>query len=136
MNSTDTHDAGRREARRGVEGLSSFKLNVGSSTGISPKDIIGFVIDATGRRNVEIGKIDLFKTYSTVEVEQGASNALLKNSRGMSYRGVFFDVEPNREGAGSRDSSRGNGDQGRRSGGYPRHEGSGEFKRRDRKKRF
>ena len=138
LNSPDTHETGRREARRGVEGLTSFKLNVGSSTGISPKDIIGFVIDATGRRNVEIGKIDLFKTYSTVEVEQGASKALLNNSRGMSYRGVFFDVEPNREGSGSRDSSRGNGDYGRRSGGYPRHDGNGngEFKRRDRKKRF
>ena len=134
LNSPDMPESSRREARRGVEGLVSFRINVGTSAGISPKEIIGFVIDATGRRNVEIGKIDLFKTYSTVEVEQGASNALIKNSRGMSFRGVFFDVEANRE--GSRDSYRGNGDYGRHNRGVPKHEGNGEFKRRDRKKRF
>lgn len=134
LNSPDTPESGRREARRGVEGLASFRIRVGTSSGISPKEIIGFVIDATGRRNVEIGKIDLFKTYSTVEVEQGAANALIKNSRGMSFRGVFLDIEANRE--GSRDDSRGNGDYGRRNGGYSRRDGGEEFKRRDRKKRF
>ena len=132
LNSPDTHDGSRRESRdsrRSSEGLSTYRLMVGTSCGISPKDIITFVIDATGRRNVEIGKIELHKTHSTVEVEQGAGNALIKNSRGMSFRGVFFDVKENR------DTFEVKRDSGRRIGSFSKHEGNGEFKRRNRKMR-
>ena len=93
-------------------------------------DYLFNVFNIAGRRNVEIGKIDLYKTYSTVEVEEGAGNALLKNSRGMHFHGTFFDAKI------MSDNRRDNGDYDRRNRGYPGNEGSGEFKRRDRKKRF
>ena len=141
LNAPDMHDSGRREgresgrdARRGSsEGLTQFRLNVGLSQGLIPKDIITFVIDATGSRNVEIGKIDLYKSHATVEIDSQAASAFLKNSRGMNFRGSFFDVEVANPG-GDRDRG---GDRGGRSDrGFRRSEGGGEFKRRDRKKRF
>jgi len=150
LNAPDTHDLRRegrdgrdgRDSRRGSsEGLTQFRLNVGLSQGLIPKDIITFVIDATGSRNVEIGKIELFKSHALVEIDSQAANTFLKNSRGMNFRGSFFDAEVNNPGhdRGDRGLDRG-GDRGDRGGrferGFRRPEGGGEFKRRDRKKRF
>ncbi len=153
LNAPDTHDAGRREVREGremrrtsSEGMTQIRLNIGLSQGLIPKDIITFVIDATGRRNVEIGKIDLYKTYATVEVESAYGTTLLKNSRGMNFKGSFFDAEVSnagREGGGrfdrggDRGGSRGGDGGGRFERGFRKPEGGREdFKRRDRKKRF
>ncbi|MCX6239363.1 MAG: DEAD/DEAH box helicase [Bacteroidia bacterium] len=151
LNAPDTHDGSRREGREGrdgregrrnsSEGLTQFRLNVGLLHGLIPKDIITFVIDATGSRNVEIGKIELFKSHALVEIDSQAATAFLKNSRGMNFRGSFFDAEVNNPGhdRGDRGFDRG-GDRGDRGGrferGLRRPEGGGEFKRRDRKKRF
>ena len=143
LNAPDLHDGSRREGREGQErrkisseGMTSIRLNVGLSQGLIPKDIITFVIDATGRRNVEIGKIDLYKSHAVVEVESAYGTTLLKNSRGMNFRGSFFDAEinnPGREGGSDRGGDRG----GRFERGFRRQEGGrDDFKRRDRKKRF
>jgi ATP-dependent RNA helicase DeaD len=147
LNAPDTHDIRRegrdgrdgRDSRRGSsEGLTQFRLNVGLSQGLIPKDIITFVIDATGSRNVEIGKIELFKSHALVEIDSQAANAFLKNSRGMNFRGSFFDPEVNNPGhdRGDRGFDRGGDRGGRFERGFRRPEGGGEFKRRDRKKRF
>jgi len=128
LNSPDLHEGGRKESRRVSEGFKTYKLKVGKSNGISPKDIIAFVIDATGRRNVEIGRIELYKSFSTVEVEEGAGNALLKNSRGMGFKGVYFDVKESSEQYSGSDSEK-------RRKGFPRNDRDGEFKRRNWKKR-
>ena len=139
LNAPDTHDTSRREGREvrkiSSEGMTQIRLNVGLSQGLIPKDIITFVIDATGRRNVEIGKIDLYKSHALVEVESAYGTTLLKNSRGMNFRGSFFDAEINNQGRESRDRG------GERSGRFERtfrkpEEGRDDFKRRDRKKRF
>jgi ATP-dependent RNA helicase DeaD len=141
LNNPESHEAGRRESRResgrAVEGLASFRLNVGRASGISARDIIAFVNEATGRRNVEIGKIGLQQGYSTVEVDQNFSKELLNNSRGMHFHGTFFDVKEMKgitgersgrdQGAGYRERNR---VKSRESG------GDGDFRRRNRKKRF
>jgi ATP-dependent RNA helicase DeaD len=145
LNAPDVHESGRREGRKASsEGLTQYRLNVGLANGLIPKDIITFVIDATGRRNVEIGKIDLYKSYALVEIETSAGPNLLKNSRGMSFRGTFFDVEqytPGREassrgGRGDRFERGDRGESRSNRGGFQKPEGRDEFKRRDRKKRF
>lgn len=129
LNSPDYHEAGRKDSRKVAEGLKTYKLKVGKANGISPKDIISFVIDATGKRNVEIGKIELYKNFSTVEVEEGAGNTLLKNSRGMGFHGVYYDVKE------SRDQYEFSGDSGKRNRGFRRSDDGGEFKRRSWKKK-
>lgn len=129
LNSPDYHETGRKDSRKVAEGLKTYKLKVGKANGISPKDIISFVIDATGKRNVEIGKIELFKNFSTVEIEENAGNALLKNSRGMGFHGVYYDVKE------SRDQYEFSGDSGKRNKGFRRNDDGGEFKRRNWKKR-
>ncbi|MCE1197537.1 MAG: DEAD/DEAH box helicase [Marinilabiliales bacterium] len=136
LNIPDSHEVSKksRQVQPTLEGLTKFRLNVGLSKGISPKEVINFVVDATGRRNVEIGRIDLFGSYSVVEVEDAAGKALLRNSRGMSYRGTFFDVEVYNENRGER-FQRG----GRRGDAFPRNEGRerrDDFKRFERKRRY
>ncbi|MCL6102598.1 MAG: DbpA RNA binding domain-containing protein, partial [Bacteroidetes bacterium] len=130
LNIPDGHEERRSPRVVETEGLTKFRLNVGLAKGISPKEVINFVVEATGRRNVEIGKIDLFGSYSVVEVEDAAGKALLRNSRGMSFRGTFFDVEVFEENRDDRSF------RGRRSGGYPRAEGRTDFKRIERKRRY
>jgi ATP-dependent RNA helicase DeaD len=144
LNAPDTHDSGRREVREGremrrtsSEGMTQIRLNVGLSQGLIPKDIITFVIDATGRRNVEIGKIDLYKNHATVEVESSYGTTLLRNSRGMNFRGSFFDAEATSGGGGREGGDRGGDRGGRFERGFRKPEGGrDDFKRRDRKKRF
>ena len=144
LNAPDHHETVKRDGRQAsTEGMTKFRLNVGLAHGLIPKDIITFIIDATGRRNVEIGKIDLFKRYAVVEVESSSGANLLKNSRGMGFRGTYFDVEvfsPEKSEMSSR-SSRG-GDRNRGEGrigrdrGFPKSDDSFEFKRREKKKRY
>jgi ATP-dependent RNA helicase DeaD len=130
LNIPDGHEERRSPRVVVTEGLTKFRLNVGLAKGISPKEVIGFVVDATGRRNVEIGRIDLFGSYSVVEVEDAAGKALLRNSRGMSFRGTFFDVEVFEENRDDRSF------RGRRSGGFARPEARTDFKRIERKRRY
>jgi ATP-dependent RNA helicase DeaD len=130
LNIPDGHEERRSPRVVVTEGLTKFRLNVGLAKGISPKEVINFVVEATGRRNVEIGRIDLFGSYSVVEIEDAAGKALLRNSRGMSFRGTFFDVEVFEESKDDRSF------RGRRSGGFPRTEGRTDFKRIERKRRY
>jgi ATP-dependent RNA helicase DeaD len=130
LNIPDGHEERRSPRVVVTEGLTKFRLNVGLAKGISPKEIINFVVEATGRRNVEIGRIDLFGSYSVVEVEDAAGKALLRNSRGMSFRGTFFDVEVFEENRDDRSF------RGRRSGGFSRPEARTDFKRIERKRRY
>jgi ATP-dependent RNA helicase DeaD len=136
LNIPDNHQEDRTKSKRqsvATEGLTQFRLNIGLTKGLSPKDIITFVIDATGRRNVEIGKIDLYKNHSVVEVEEAASKALLKNSRGMGFRGTFWDVEVYSD---SRERALRGGNSGRERGFFRKPEGNEDYKRKERKRRY
>jgi ATP-dependent RNA helicase DeaD len=141
LNNPETTENRKKEQVRHSDELASFRLQVGKASGISARDIIGFVNEATGRRNVEIGKIGLYQDYSIVEVDKSFSKELLNNSRGMHFHGVFFDVKALRD---SEDSFRGNGRGGAQEKGFHDRKRAkfhgrpdeGEFRRRNRKKRF
>ncbi len=137
LNSPENQEYRKKEKGRPAEGLASFRLNTGRNSGISPRDIISFVIEATGRKNVEIGRIELFKNYSTIEVEQNATRELLKNSRGMHFHGVYFDVREMKGSNGERyERDQWSGRSERKRSKSRENSGGGEFKRRNRKKRF
>jgi ATP-dependent RNA helicase DeaD len=122
LNSPDQPEHKKRNQDKLLEDFKIYKIKVGKSNGIVPKDIISFVIEATGRKNVEIGKIDLYKNYSTVEVEESAGNSLIKNSRGMGFKGIYFDVKELKNSD--------HNDYSQKS-----HKKDDEFRRRNRKKR-
>lgn len=126
LNSPDQPEHKKRNQDKLLEDFKIYKIKVGKSNGIVPKDIISFVIEATGRKNVEIGKIDLYKNYSTVEVEESAGNSLIKNSRGMGFKGIYFDVKELKNSDDHNDYSQ------REHKSYKKDD---EFRRRNRKKR-
>jgi ATP-dependent RNA helicase DeaD len=127
LNSPDQPEHKKRNQDKVLEDFKTYKIKVGKSNGIVPKDIISFVIEATGRRNVEIGKIDLYKNYSTIEVEESAGNSLIKNSRGMGFKGIYFDVKELKNSEDYNDYSQ--------KSHKPTYKKDDEFRRRNRKKR-
>lgn len=134
LNIPDQKDE-RKSKKQSVltEGMTKLRLNVGLTKGLNPKDIITFVIDASGHRNVEIGKIDLYKNHSVVEVEESATKTILKNSRGMGFRGVFWDVEVYSD---SREDRPRNGGFERRDRASYKQEGRNEYRRKERNRRY
>ncbi len=134
LNSPDVQESKKKGNK--LEELSKFRINVGRLSGISPREIITFVTEVTGKKNVEIGRIELFKKYSIVEVDQSVSYELQKNSRGMHFHGVYYDVREIKNFSAQRNGQAdGNEFRERKKSKSYEKTGAGEFRIRNRKKR-
>ncbi|VAX26004.1 DEAD-box ATP-dependent RNA helicase DeaD (= CshA), partial [hydrothermal vent metagenome] len=77
-------EKGRSSTRGGSDGFTRFFLNLGKLDGLKPADVIGMINDYTGTKNLEIGEIDIRKTYSFFEVDKAYTKEILsafKNKR-------------------------------------------------------
>ncbi|TDM00201.1 MAG: DEAD/DEAH box helicase [Flavobacteriaceae bacterium] len=70
-----------------------FFLNVGSIEGISPTNIIGLINDSMGGKKLDIGEIEIMKSFSFFEVESGYKEEIIKNLSGESFKGQTLNVE-------------------------------------------
>lgn len=73
--------------------MTALRLNVGSSKGILPKDIIGLVVQATGNKRVEVGRISLQSRHAVVEVESDFASAMQQNCRKLTFSGIPLVVD-------------------------------------------
>ena len=64
----------KRTGKRGNRSMSRVIFNVGKGKGISKKDVIDLLVESSGRRDIEIGQIDIFKRASSVEIESKAKD--------------------------------------------------------------
>lgn len=74
----------RLSKRGGSAGFTRFFINLGKMDGLKPADVIGMINDYTGTKNLEIGEIDIRKTYSFFEVDKAYTKEILsafKNKR-------------------------------------------------------
>ena len=88
-------------------------LNIGRKDRIVPQRIIGMINDFTRRRNIAIGRIDIFDTFSYIDVDADAAGLVIDslsraNIRGRQVRADYADNKPSK-GSRERDfRSRGN----------------------------
>ncbi len=70
-----------------------FFLNIGSKDNLKPTDVIGFVNDISGNRNIKIGHIDIFKSFSFVDIESKYSSLLVNSNKKVKFNGKKISFE-------------------------------------------
>jgi len=106
-------DRERAVIRRSSDGFTRFFINLGKTDNLRPVDIIGMVNDYSNVRDIEIGGIDIMKTFSFFEADKDFTDAILKGFEGQSFKKRKINLEI-AEGRKS-ESRSGSGRGGRRS---------------------
>lgn len=63
--------APRRQSRLPDEGMDRYRLECGHSHGVMPGNIVGAIANEAGLRGADIGHIEIFDDYSTVDLPTG-----------------------------------------------------------------
>jgi len=74
-------------------GYSRFFINLGFKDSLTPKDMIGLIIRCTRKKHIDIGRIDLMKTFSFFEVDQAYTSAVLNGFHNIEYKRKAVVVE-------------------------------------------
>lgn len=86
--------------------MQRYRLAVGRDSGISPKDIVGAIANEAGISSRSIGRIELYRGYSTVDLPESLPKETLQHLRKVRVRGVPMDLALEVAGAaGARDGA-------------------------------
>lgn len=130
-------DRGDRNSRHGNSDFSRFHLDIGQKHGASAKDIISLINKAFRNERVNIGQIDIMKSFSFFEVEKDFAGDIISSFEGVRFKKYDVSVEvakprPKRDGRSFRGDR---GSKGKRNGGsrFDNKMSSGDFKKRKKK---
>ncbi|MGI9531048.1 DEAD/DEAH box helicase [Lutimonas sp.] len=127
-------DAPGDRKRPGDESLTRFYINQGKMDNLTPARLIGFINECLRKRDVEIGQIEILKSFSFFEVDKNFASDVLEKMNGADFndRNVIVEVtsKPKGGGGGRRRSSNKGGGFGRKDTKYKK---SDEFKPRRKK---
>ena len=76
--------------------FSRFHINVGSKNNVNPVKLIGLINDNLKSKNMEIGKIEIMKSFSFFEVDQKFSKPLVGALNGKDFNGTIVKIENSR----------------------------------------
>lgn len=100
----------KRQGERGGErgGFVRLFINLGHMDGIKPQNLIGLLNDYVKDRDMRVGRIDLYKTCSFVEIPEAYAELSVRALSGAVYkdRKVFVEIGKGKE-RGGRDEERG-----------------------------
>ena len=63
-----------------------FFINIGKKEELKPQFLIGLVNDLTGQKNIQIGEIEIMKSFSFFEVDSAYADIVLKSFRNGVYK--------------------------------------------------
>ena len=89
------------------EGYSRFFINLGKQKGMQAQNLIGMINEFTKKRNIPVGKIDIFKNFSFFEIDSEFENTILSSFQGTEWNGERVSVEKSK----APGSSSGKGDK-------------------------
>jgi ATP-dependent RNA helicase DeaD len=78
---------------RNRSGYTRFFINLGRMDELNPSKIIGMVNDYTGIRNIEIGEIEILKTFSFFEADSEYTDEILSGFNGKKFKSRQIGVE-------------------------------------------
>jgi ATP-dependent RNA helicase DeaD len=92
---TDRGDRGdRSEKRRGGNyEFSRFFFNLGKKNGVGKRTIIDLINQNLPNKNVEIGSIEVLKSFSFFEVDKKYENEVLKAFKNANYKGQRVGID-------------------------------------------
>ena len=88
----ESKTGGSRDRNRRTE-FSKFYINLGTKNNLNPSNLIGLINEKTGKRNIEIGKIETMKRFSFFEVDSRFENEIINSFRGSKWGGTGVNVE-------------------------------------------
>ncbi len=84
---------GKGKGKRGNGKFTRFHIKVGSRDKVSPLDMIGMINDYTNNKMIEIGKIDILKSFTFFEVEEKAAEVVMKSFQNAEFKGRSLGIE-------------------------------------------
>jgi ATP-dependent RNA helicase DeaD len=99
-----------KSAKGDNKGMSRFFINLGKTDNLNPQKIIGMINDYTGKRNIEIGEIEILKNFSFFEADSAHQDLILKsfNNKKMNNRRIAVETADNKKKSGKSNSNRTN----------------------------
>ena len=82
-----------RSDNHAEEGYTRFFINIGKQKGLQVQNLIGMINEFTKKRNISVGKIDIFKNFSFFEVDSEFENLILKSFKHKEWNGENLSVE-------------------------------------------
>ncbi len=79
--------------RRGDDNFTRFHINIGSKNNLNPVDLISLINENTGNKSIEIGKIEILKTFSFFEVDKSHDKNVRDAFKNVSYDDLKVKVE-------------------------------------------
>lgn len=115
---------GTRSSRR--KNYTRYFINLGTTDGLKPAQLIGMINDFTGIRNIDIGEIDIMKNFSFFEADVNYQSEVIEGFKGqrLKKREISVEVAEKRRGI----------DRAKRSG--DERKGSDKFRKDDRSTKF
>jgi ATP-dependent RNA helicase DeaD len=97
--------------RPGDESLSRFYINQGKMDDLTPARLIGLINECLRKRDVEIGQIEILKSFSFFEIDKDFTQDVLEkmNDAEFNNRSVIVEVTSKPKGRRNRNSSKGYG---------------------------
>lgn len=99
---------------RGFEAQESnrIRLNVGREQRVAPNHIVGAITEASGMSGKDIGKIEVYRSYSLVALPSGTAERVLADLKGFTICGVpvegkLYSDQPPKRGKGGFENSGG-----------------------------
>ena len=83
----------RNSSRKAEKGFTRMFINIGKIDGLFPNHIIEMINDCMPKDRINVGRIDLMKTFSFFEVESGSAEKLMRELKRLSYNGRRVSVE-------------------------------------------
>lgn len=87
INSTDDY------THKTSENFTRFYINLGKMDGINPPKLMGIINENLGKDNVEIGQIEIFKSFSFFEIDKAFTDAVLDAFKNVHHQGRAVSVE-------------------------------------------
>lgn len=76
--SFETGDRRRMGGGHAENGMETFRIEVGRINNVNPGNIVGAIINETGLEMPNIGRIEIFDEYSTVDLPEGMPNQIFQ----------------------------------------------------------
>jgi len=87
-------DSRERTSRSSDDSFTRFYINIGKMDHLNPAKLIGFINENLGKRDVEIGQIEILKSFSFFEIDKNYQNDVLEKFKGTEFndRNIILEV--------------------------------------------
>ncbi len=93
-NSRDLNEDGSKSAGRSSDdAFTRFYINLGKMDDLNPAKLIGFINENLGKRDVEIGQIEILKSFSFFEIDKNFRDDVLEKFKNTQFNGRNIIVE-------------------------------------------